>query len=73
MKVSHIDMGKRGASLSVDVLNSLKDILFVFDEDYNLVLWNSRVNDITGYTDSELSALKVDNICSETDIEILKV
>jgi len=72
MKLSPINMGRRGASLSEDVLNSLKDLLFVFDEDLHLVLWNSRVNDITGYTDSELSSMRVDHICSETDIEILK-
>ena len=73
MKLSPINMGRRGASLSEDVLNSLKDLLFVFDEDLHLVLWNSRVNDITGYTDSELSSLRVDHICSETDTEILKI
>jgi PAS domain S-box-containing protein len=72
MKLSPINLGRRGAFLSVDVLNSLKDLLFVFDEDFHLVLWNSRVNDVTGYSDSELTSLRVDHVCSETDIEILK-
>lgn len=72
MKSSPIDMGKRGASLSEDVLNSLRDLLFVFDEDLHLFLWNSRVNEVTGYTDSELSSLRVDHLCSEVDIELLK-
>jgi PAS domain S-box-containing protein len=72
MKLSPIDMGKRGASLSEDVLNSLRDLLFVFDENLHLILWNSRVNEVTGYTDSELSSLRVDHLCSEVDSEILK-
>jgi PAS domain S-box-containing protein len=72
MKLSLTNMETKGVSLSLDVLNSLKDLLFVFDVDFKLMLWNRRVNDITGYTDSELSSLRVDHICSESDLEILK-
>ena len=72
MQLSPIDMGKRGASLSEDVLNSLRDLLFVFDEDLRLFLWNSRVNEVTGYTDSELSSLRIDHLCSKVDSKVLK-
>ena len=72
MKLSPTNMGKREMPLSADVLNGFKDLLFVFNEDLDLVLWNRRINDITGYSDEELSSLKADRICSETDLEILK-
>ena len=65
-------MEQRAASLSEDVLNSLGDLLVVFDRELRLFLWNKRVNEITGYTDRELSSLRVDHLCSEGDSEILR-
>jgi PAS domain S-box-containing protein len=61
-------MIKRGTAFSEEVLNSLQDLLFVFDEGYRLVLWNKTINDITGYSDEELSSMALDDLCLETEL-----
>jgi len=59
-------------AFSEDVLNCLQDLLFVFDEDRRLLLWNKRFNDLTGYTESELSAMRVDDLCPTRERKLLR-
>ena len=39
------------------VLNSLTDIFFVLDLDWNFVHWNDRLNAVTGYDDAEIETM----------------
>jgi PAS domain S-box-containing protein len=55
-------MVKPVSSISNEVLNCLQDLLFVFDEHHKLLLWNHRLSDLTGYTDSELSKIQVSDL-----------
>lgn len=39
------------------ILNQLDDIFFVNDFDGNLIHWNDRLNEVTGYSDEELDSM----------------
>jgi len=38
------------------VLDTIDDIVYVFDEDLNFTWWNDRATEVSGYTDEELEA-----------------
>ena len=42
-----------------NALNTLKDLFFVFDLEGRFLRWNQRISAVTGYTDREISLMKV--------------
>ncbi|MFZ0447617.1 MAG: PAS domain S-box protein, partial [Desulfatiglandaceae bacterium] len=42
-----------------NALNTLKDLFFVFDLEGKFLRWNQRISAVTGYTDREISLMKV--------------
>jgi PAS domain S-box-containing protein len=66
------DMTSKVTKLSEDVLNSLSDLLYVFNLDHRLILWNKRVNELTGYSNSDISAMKAADFHSEKESARLK-
>ncbi|WP_238593295.1 bacterio-opsin activator domain-containing protein [Natronobacterium lacisalsi] len=38
--------------------DAVEDIVYVFDEDGDAVLWNATLREVTGYTDSEIAGLE---------------
>ena len=42
-------------------IDTLKDIFIVFDLEGNLLSWNNRGNEVTGYTDAEAASLTITN------------
>lgn len=49
------------------LLDTVEDVLFVFDDEDNLLLWNRRVNEVTGYTDEEIAELSPLDFVAERD------
>ncbi|WP_118828552.1 PAS domain S-box protein [Salinibacter ruber] len=39
------------------VLDTIDDVFYLLDEQGDLLFWNRRVNEVTGYTDAELEAM----------------
>ena len=51
------------------VLNSLADIVYLADLDGDLLRWNRRLNEVTGYSDEELSEMSVVDLVADLDRE----
>ncbi len=65
-------MRSKVTKLSEDVLNSLNDLLYVFDRDHRLILWNKKVTELTGYSNSDISSMKAADLHSEKEGARLK-
>lgn len=51
------DRSTPDAAITEDILDTIPDLLYAFDTDGQLLWWNGRVTDITGYTDDEIEAM----------------
>ncbi len=51
------------------ILGSLPDPLYAFDETGQLVRWNDRVVDVTGYSEAELAGMTAEEFIAEADRE----
>ncbi len=60
---------KEEKAFTENALNVLKDTFFVFDLQGRFIRWNKAVNDVTGYSDSEIDALNPMAFFSGDDIE----
>ena len=49
---------KKEQAFIEQAIDTLDDILYVIDTDGSLRRWNSRLSEVTGYTDAELSEMK---------------
>lgn len=54
-----------------DVLEAIPDLLYAFDKNGQLVWWNDRVTEITGYTDTEIADMHpLEFVAQEMRVEI---
>lgn len=44
-------------SVSRRMLNTIVDVLYLFDDEGNMLEWNRKLNEVTGYSDREISEL----------------
>ena len=51
------------------VVNSLTDIFFVLDLNWNFVHWNDRLNAVTGYDDAEIETMSPFQFFPEEEVE----
>jgi PAS domain S-box-containing protein len=51
-----IDIGDEEIVLE-GALDAIEDAFFILDSDYDLIYWNQRINDVTGYTDEEITEM----------------
>ena len=49
-------------------LDTLTDIIFVFDVDQRFLRWNKALRDVTGYADEEISSMKPTDFLSGGDV-----
>jgi|GEM_PF-1139763 len=49
---------KEEQAFTENALNSLKDLFFVFDLEERLLRWNKTMNNVLGYSDSEIASMK---------------
>ncbi len=59
---------KKEKTFIEDALNTLNDIFFVFDLDGRFIRWNKAMNEVIGYTDSEIALMKVTDFFRNDDI-----
>jgi diguanylate cyclase (GGDEF)-like protein/PAS domain S-box-containing protein len=52
-----------------NILNSLKDILFVFNLEGTFLRWNKAMNEVSGYSDEEISSMKLTDFFLKEDIQ----
>ena len=52
-----------------NALNTLKDVFFVFDLEGRFVRWNKAINEVSGYSDEELSSMKPTAFFLKEDIQ----
>lgn len=52
-----------------NTLNALKDIFFVFDLEGKFLRWNKAMNEVSGYSDEEISSMKPTEFFLKEDIE----
>ncbi len=57
----------REQQFSLDILNALPGVFYMFDVDNRLVRWNHQLGRITGYTDTELAGKLGTEFFSEAD------
>jgi len=54
------------------ILNNLPHALYVFDLDNRILRWNKRVNKITGYSDDDISSMKLTDFFLKRDTKRLE-
>ncbi|HGE71710.1 TPA: EAL domain-containing protein [Candidatus Poribacteria bacterium] len=52
-----------------NTLNALKDIFFVFDLEGRFLRWNKAINEVSGYSDEEISSMKPTELFLKEDIQ----
>lgn len=52
-----------------NALNSLKDVFFVFDLEGRFLRWNKAINEVSGYSDEEISSMKPADFFLKKDIQ----
>lgn len=57
-----------GDSLANAILDSLPDVLVVFDLEGRFIRWNKRVSEYTGYSDEELASMNITSLLAEQSI-----
>jgi PAS domain S-box-containing protein len=57
--------------ITTQVLDALEDLFYVFDTDGSLRRWNSRVPELTGYTDRELTDMQAVEFFPEDERETI--
>ncbi|MEW6570162.1 MAG: EAL domain-containing protein [Nitrospirota bacterium] len=62
----------REKAFTESALNSLKDIFFVFDLDGRLLRWNKALNEISGYSDEEISSMRPADFFVQKDVPQIK-
>ena len=58
-------------SLVDSAINVTGDLLFVTDLNGELIRWNRRVNEVTGYSDRELSSMNTINLLKKEDFHLV--
>ncbi|MEW6053168.1 MAG: bifunctional diguanylate cyclase/phosphodiesterase [Nitrospirota bacterium] len=75
MNVRTAELKKRTGELleekafTENVLNALKDIFFVFDLEGRFLRWNKAMNDVSGYSDEEISSMKPTAFFLKEDVQ----
>jgi PAS domain S-box-containing protein len=65
-----LDQVARTQEPTVDsILNTLPDVLYLFDEEGNMLKWNDRLNELTEYSDREISQMSPLNFTPNEDEE----
>lgn len=59
---------ERQTSLLQTALDAMLDVFFVIDLEGRLIRWNTRVNDVLGFSDEELSLIRVDSALSGVEL-----
>jgi len=49
------------------ILDTIEDVFYLLDEQGDLLFWNRRLNEVTGYTDAELEAMTAPDLFDEDD------
>jgi diguanylate cyclase (GGDEF)-like protein/PAS domain S-box-containing protein len=52
-----------------NALNTLKDVFFVFDLEGRFLRWNKAINEVSGYSDEEISSMKPANFFLKENIQ----
>jgi PAS domain S-box-containing protein/putative nucleotidyltransferase with HDIG domain len=60
---------KEEKAFTEDALNTLKDVFFVFDPAGNFLRWNKAMSTASGFSDKEISSMKVFDFFLEEDIK----
>jgi two-component system, NarL family, sensor histidine kinase UhpB len=63
------DALERQTSLLQTALDAMLDVFFVIDLEGRLIRWNTRVNEVLGFSDEELSRMSVDSGLSGVELE----
>ncbi|NGM69001.1 PAS domain-containing protein [Natronolimnobius sp. AArcel1] len=50
-----------------DVLNTIQDIFYVLTDDGTLLRWNRTLEEVTGYSDAEMSSLRLSTVVVDDD------
>lgn len=75
MNVRTAELKKRTGELleekafTENVLNALKDLFFVFDLEGRFLRWNKAMNDVSGYSDEEISSMKPTEFFLKEDVQ----
>lgn len=56
-------------TLTENILNALKDVFFVFDLEGRFLRWNKAVNEVSGYSDEEISSMKPTEFFLKEDVQ----
>ncbi|PSQ03656.1 hypothetical protein BRC97_13115 [Halobacteriales archaeon QS_6_71_20] len=54
-----------GRGLDIGQFDSRRDLVYTFDADGELVRWNDRLAEVTGYTDAEIEGMRPDELVPE--------
>ncbi len=60
---------RREKTFTETALNILRDVFFVLDLEGRLLRWNKTLNEITGYSDTEISSMKATDFFPEEDVQ----
>mgnify|MGYP000689981099 CR=1 FL=1 len=69
------DQGERGQQPTIDsILNTLPDVLYLFDDEGNILKWNDRLKELTEYSDHEISRMNpLEFVPDEDEEKIVEV
>lgn len=62
---------ERQRTFTRNALNALDDLFFAFDENGSFKRWNSRLNEVTGYTDEEIKSMHPTDFFQPEDVPLI--
>jgi PAS domain S-box-containing protein len=66
-----MEQDERHTHLVDHALDTLDDVFIVFDLEWNLISWNKKVSEVTGYSNEELPSMKILDFLEPDDLRLV--